>query len=280
MSGRHRLQARRGRRRRRKPILGLAGPITAAAATMTVIGGGVMLVAGDIGPATTYAPPPVSTPAPTQNATPDPGAGLQQEARRATPETNAARSNGSSPSAEEGVPESGSGQFRTPAAIATATRDGVGGGDLITYTVEVEEGLRFRPDAVAQIVDRVLADHRGWMALVSHQLQRVDTDPDFRIRLATPQTVDRLCAPLNTAGRLSCHNGESVVLNAWRWVNGAPTYADDLAGYREYMINHEFGHALGNPHATCPAPGRPAPVMVQQTKGLHGCTANPWPMLG
>lgn len=57
------------------------------------------------------------------------------------------------------------------------------------------------------------------------------------------------------------------VLNAWRWVNGAPAYRDDLVNYRRYLISHEFGHALGTPHEGCPAAGELAPVMMRQTKG-------------
>ena len=67
------------------------------------------------------------------------------------------------------------------------------------------------------------------------------------------------------------------MLNAWRWANGAESYAGDLTNYRRYMVNHEFGHALGYGHRGCPSRGAPAPVMVQQTKGLGGCVANPWP---
>ena len=150
----------------------------------------------------------------------------------------------------------------------------------MTYSVEVEAGLPMDPSSVARTVEKVLTDERGWIAVEPRSLQRVEHDPDFRIRLATPETADRLCAPLDTGGRLSCRNGENVVLNAWRWVNGADTYDGDLAAYRRYMINHEFGHALGKDHDSCPASGNLAPVMLQQTKGLAGCRPNPWPARG
>jgi hypothetical protein len=67
-----------------------------------------------------------------------------------------------------------------------------------------------------------------------------------------------------------------AVVNAMRWLAGAATY-QDLHAYRAYVINHEVGHGLGHPHRGCPAPGAPAPVMVQQTIGLQGCAPNPWP---
>jgi hypothetical protein len=84
-------------------------------------------------------------------------------------------------------------------------------------------------------------------------------------------TTDRLCAPYLTRGEVSCQNGNRVVLNAKRWLLGADSYGSDLTNYRRYLVNHEFGHALGNHHVDCPGRGRLAPVMMQQTKGLGDC---------
>jgi hypothetical protein len=145
----------------------------------------------------------------------------------------------------------------------------------VTYRVEVEQGLPFNTADVARLVEATLSDQRGWAT--RHTLVRVDGQADLRIVLATPETADELCAPLDTGGRLSCRNGGDVVLNAWRWQFGAYGYAGDLRAYRRYVVNHETGHALGYPHVGCPGPGRLAPVMLQQTKGLAGCRPNPWP---
>lgn len=171
------------------------------------------------------------------------------------------------------VPEHGSGSFD----VATGSSPTVGSGTLTTYEVELERDLGIPTGPVVRKVDAVLADPRGWTAQGDHSLARIENAADIRILLATPETTDELCAPLNTGGRLSCRNGNLVVLNAWRWMNGATGYRGDLVDYRAYLINHEVGHALGNAHASCPGPGEPAPVMMQQTKGLDSCVANPWP---
>lgn len=173
------------------------------------------------------------------------------------------------------IPERGPGTFRI-AAQTVSERETVGAGESVTYTVEIEHGVPFDQAAVARSVDRTLADPRGWTANGGEAVRRVTGRADFRIVVATPATTDALCAPLDTGGRLSCRNGNLVVLNAWRWANGADAYRS-VAQYRRYLVNHEFGHALGNSHRDCDEPGGLASVMVQQTKGLQGCRANPWP---
>ncbi|MGF1662707.1 MAG: DUF3152 domain-containing protein [Kineosporiaceae bacterium] len=174
----------------------------------------------------------------------------------------------------EDVPRSASGSF----VVAGGGTGPVGrGGTSVRYTVEVEDGLPFDAMTVATEVDGVLGDDRSWTGLGRWTLQRVDGGGDARILLASPDTVDRLCAPLRTSGTFSCRNGPLVVVNALRWAGGADSWGDDVAGYRAYLVNHEFGHFLGYGHVGCPGDGEPAPVMMQQTKSVEGCVPNAWP---
>jgi len=167
-----------------------------------------------------------------------------------------------------------------PVAGTYSTAPGTGpavgaGGDLVQYRVDVEDVVGISPVEFAAAVDTVTADPRGWTGDGARRLQRTEVAP-LRIVLASPATVDQLCAPLNTAGKYSCRNGNDVVINADRWNVGVPHF-QPLDQYRIYVINHELGHALGNPHEPCPGSGQVAPVMLQQTIGLDGCTPNPWP---
>ena len=171
------------------------------------------------------------------------------------------------------IPASGSGSF----AVATGSSPAVGSASAVTaYRVEVEKELPYEAADFADAVDTILADERGWTKDGRYSFRRT-TDAALRVVLATPATTDRLCAPLQTRGEVSCRNGNDVVINAIRWTLGAESFGDDLANYRVYVVNHEIGHSLGFGHAACPGAGQPAPIMLQQTIGLDGCTANPWP---
>ena len=169
-------------------------------------------------------------------------------------------------------PAVGGSEYRTAKA-----QPGRGG---LRYRVLVEtdiEGLVV--DDFAATVSSTLDDPRGWSAAGRRFHRAGPGQPyDFTIYLATPRTRDVLCASAGD-GYTSCRNGDKVVLNVARWAKGVPGYGASLSVYRQYMVNHEVGHRLGHGHELCPADGEPAPVMQQQTLGLHGCTANPWPYL-
>ncbi len=155
---------------------------------------------------------------------------------------------------------------------------------MVTFSVEAEGGLGLDLDELRTQVRRVLSDERGWET--KDHVQFVARTPsevaagrpvDIRITLASPALTDRLCAPLLTKGEVSCNHNGRAVINAKRWARGVEYY-DDLDLYRVYVINHEVGHGLWHPHESCPGPGRRAPIMVQQTLGLHGCLAWPYPV--
>lgn len=152
-------------------------------------------------------------------------------------------------------------------------------GALRRYDVRVEDGLSIDADKAALLIQGVLDDPRSWRGTRHWRfdLTPVGRSATLHAYIVTPRTTDRLCAPYMTRGEVSCENGNRVVLNAKRWLLGADSYGSDLTSYRRYLVNHEFGHALGKHHVNCPGPGKLAPVMMQQTKGLGACRKNPWP---
>ncbi|WP_150237386.1 DUF3152 domain-containing protein [Nocardiopsis quinghaiensis] len=153
----------------------------------------------------------------------------------------------------------------------------MGEGPLTTFAVEVEDGLPGEAEDFVASVEKVLGDPRSWRDDAERSMQRVDDeDADIRVLLAAPDTVDRMCAPLNTNGYVSCANGNRAIINQNRWVAGVPHFEEDLRTYRIYLINHEVGHTLGRGHVNCPGEGELAPVMQQQTLDLQGCERNGW----
>jgi hypothetical protein len=154
----------------------------------------------------------------------------------------------------------------------------VGNGKLYTYTVDVEDGIDpasyAGDDAFATAVQGTLSDPKSWTWDGKVAFQRVDANfpnPSFRVSLTTPDTTHRADAcGFQIKFEASCYRKSMgrVLINLARWVRGAKAYGADMTGYRQYAINHEVGHALGNQHVGCGGNGQAAPVMMQQSFGV------------
>lgn len=183
---------------------------------------------------------------------------------------------------------------------------GRGSTRVFHYTIEVENGLdstMFGGDtAFATMVDQTLANPKSWTHNPQFAFVRVDTDkPDFRISLTSPETVREVCG-YEFRLETSCYNPvfgrerqARVVINEARWIRGALPFQGDIGSYRQYLINHEVGHAIGYAHhQACDKQGGLAPVMMQQTFSTSNadaskfdpdvvkgddkvCRFNPWP---
>ena len=236
-------------------VLGLVG--TGARAAVTVFADGGQ-------PRVPVAAPVITSPSPTPTPTTKKVSGKQAPKQR-------------QPTiAKLQVPESGPGTF---VSVRISGRPAARAATVLQFDVRRETGMAVDAEAAARTMQSVLNDRRSWRATRKAAFQLVSTaeHADLHVYIATPDTTDRLCAPLLTRGKLSCQVGNRVVLNAKRWVFGAETYGNDIINYRRYLINHEFGHTLGYQHTDCAGKGKTADIMIQQTKGLGGCKANPWP---
>ncbi|MEV0172002.1 DUF3152 domain-containing protein [Streptomyces sp. NPDC050803] len=256
----------RGRRRSRRSHAsprGRKGPLWGGLTALAVLGAAGFAVvdgvqsggAGAVGPAASDS----TGPARTSRPTPSPS-----------------RSSAPASPSEPAVPSTGPGTF----TVASGGSAKVGTGTALRYQVEIEDGLDLSAADVARQVEGILADRRGWTADGRSAFQRVSSGPtDFVVRVATPGTVDRICGQygLETGGEYNCNVAKNVMVNLERWLLATPVYAEDVTAYRALIINHEVGHFLGHGHVGCPGPGQPAPAMMQQIKGMHGCVPNVWP---
>jgi hypothetical protein len=187
----------------------------------------------------------------------------------------------------ETVPAEGAQTYVEKGAGTVSIVDGTspvyGSGPLRRFAVEIEDGIGVDGAAFARAVEATLADPRSWGNGGRMSFQRIGaagaaaSQYDFKVTLISPGNMEIYCPGVQTGGYTSCRYGERAVINLARWSTAVPDYQGDIATYRQYVVNHEVGHALGNGHQKCPGPGAVAPVMQQQTLGLNGCVKNAWP---
>ena len=149
----------------------------------------------------------------------------------------------------------------------------------MNFSLKIESNIPIGPECMGKLIASILNDSKGWKNVVEKDFSLVnEEDADFTFIFSSPEKTDELCAPLETNGIYSCRNEEDIIINYFRWENGAVDFGSDMKTYRLYLINHETGHILGAGHSGCPKEGALAPVMMQQSKTTGECVPYGWPL--
>jgi Protein of unknown function (DUF3152) len=165
-----------------------------------------------------------------------------------------------------------------PDLIAEITVGGSGGSGITSATALKAEYIR--------VVDETLQDPAGWRTQ-GYTFTLDSSGVSSGGLSGTPQTLKIILAPESTCMRAGITQGLSgyfyksrhIMLNYNNWLTGGKSEMD-IDRYRRYMINHEVGHALGRQHRVCVGDGKPAPVMMQMTRGrahIAPCISNDRP---
>jgi hypothetical protein len=150
--------------------------------------------------------------------------------------------------------------------------------EKLNYAVKIEPSLGLDPLCIKNLLFLILNNDTGWKNITEKQFQLTSVEEsDYVYIFASPEKTDEICAPIETNSIYSCRKEQNIVLNFFRWKNGAVDFKNDMETYRIYLINHETGHILGWGHVGCPKEGAIAPVMMQQSKGTEGCIPYGWP---
>jgi hypothetical protein len=148
----------------------------------------------------------------------------------------------------------------------------------VTYSVTTRGHITVSLGEFKRLAQQTYDDPRGWRGS-GVEFKQVKSGGSFRLVLSQAALLPSFGYPCDSY--FSCRVGNFVIINQDRWLGATPVWhasKRSLRDYRNLVVNHETGHWLGHRHSYCPGPGRLAPVMMQQSKGLHGCRANPWPV--
>jgi hypothetical protein len=141
----------------------------------------------------------------------------------------------------------------------------------VRYRTIVDDDVQYSDEDFRRDIAIYLNDPDGWASI--YTFVYASSGPAKCIHLSTPNTLRKVGCE---KGSLSCAllAGDTIWLNVNRWVYGADASKLPLIEYRQYMVTHEMGHALGYDHVSCSGPGARAPIMLQQTLGIGECIPN------
>lgn len=149
----------------------------------------------------------------------------------------------------------------------------------ITYSVTTKGNVTASLSEFKSLANQTLNDARGW-ARMGVNFQEVSSGGSFTLVLSEASQVPSF-APTVCSVDWSCSVGRYVIINQDRWLNASVAWNNSgglLRDYRNMVVNHETGHWLGHGHIYTCGTGGKAPVMMQQSISLNGCSFNPWPL--
>ena len=150
----------------------------------------------------------------------------------------------------------------------------------ISYDISTRGAVQGDIEEFRRIVAEVYADERGWLR-AGVKMEEVESGAQAHVILASGEEVKK-ASPTVCSDELSCQVGQLILINDKRWMNASDSYnalGVSLLDYRRMVVNHETGHYIGHPHIIeCETATGLGPIMLQQSTGLRGCKANPWPL--
>lgn len=147
-----------------------------------------------------------------------------------------------------------------------------------TYSIETRGTITVSSDEFKQQVRETLDDDQGWIRL-GVRFVEVDSSSDVVVVLSEASHLPMFS--VGCTAYYSCTVGSYVIANQTRWLDATDPWnasGGNLRDYRHMVINHEMGHWLGHPHATCGGADQLAPLMMQQSTSLDECRFNAWPL--
>jgi hypothetical protein len=141
------------------------------------------------------------------------------------------------------------------------------------------------PSQDMKFIKRTLDDPRGH-AGNGHCFRRCrkPNEPDVIMRLTPRHVIDELFGDDGELANLSVTDfsghPRKIYIDHKNWQTIPKGFTGCHTTYKQYLLQHEMGHAIGLFHHDHPLHGQThpgkCPVMYQQTKGTPMCEANPW----